>query len=242
MNSALTRLFTGLVAGAVFFGAFFVDKNVFSIFLLVILLIILIFEWPLFCKKNKRFLILTPFYPVFPVLCLIYLNHYYHSKMILIPLYPFLVSWVSDTGGYLIGSFFGKHKLCPSISPKKSWEGLFGSFVAVFILNSFLCAIIGLFGGMEKISINNIQGMVVLAILSLMLMFAIAFLSLVMTLIALAGDLFESYLKRKAELKDSGSLLPGHGGLLDRFDSVFFVAIFMIFLAAWFSLVLPVSI
>jgi phosphatidate cytidylyltransferase len=216
VNNFLNRVLTALVAGLIFFGAFFIGRDAFSIFLLIILFLILVCEWPRFCKNNKWLWMLTPFYPVLPVLCLIYLNHYYHSDP-LIPLYPFLVAWLADTGGYLTGSMWGKHKLCPNISPKKSWEGLVGSFLGVFLLNLFLC------GCSRSLIINRSP-------VSRLIIVLMIFFSAIITLIALAGDLFESYLKRKADLKDSGVLLPGHGGLLDRFDAVFFVVLVIVLL------------
>jgi len=105
--------------------------------------------------------------------------------------------WIADTGAYLVGSLIGKHKLVPRLSPKKSWEGLIGSIL--------LAA-----GGswvLDRWFLDSQLG-TKLALL----------LGVVVALVGLIGDLVISALKRKAEVKDTGTLLPGHGGLLDRLD------------------------
>lgn len=111
--------------------------------------------------------------------------------------------WIADTGAYLAGSAFGKRKLAPKISPGKTWEGVAGGGVASLIY-AIICAIFfpGLGGG--------VVGMMwVPFLLGALLLFALS----------VVGDLFESALKRAAGVKDSGKLLPGHGGVLDRIDS-----------------------
>lgn len=109
-----------------------------------------------------------------------------------------------DIGCYLFGSLFGNHLLAPSISPKKSWEGLFGGVICTVLM---LYAILYALGSQTT------------------LLHCIA-IGVPTALFAIAGDLFESQLKRNANIKDTGNLLPGHGGLLDRLDSLLFVATF----------------
>ncbi|HAP00533.1 MAG TPA: phosphatidate cytidylyltransferase [Bacteroidetes bacterium] len=110
-----------------------------------------------------------------------------------------LLIWANDTFAYLIGSLIGKHKMFPSISPKKSWEGFAGgvifSFAAAWIISLWL----------KTLSLEN--WMVITAIASV---------------IGTTGDLFESMIKRNLGIKDSGNFLPGHGGFLDRFDAFIF--------------------
>jgi phosphatidate cytidylyltransferase len=110
--------------------------------------------------------------------------------------------WAGDTAAYFVGSAIGKHKLAPKISPKKSWEGSIANVAA-----SLLMAHIA-----RLTFIQSIDGTDVL-----ILGFAIS-------VIGQLGDLFESVLKRAAEIKDSGNILPGHGGILDRIDSLIFTA------------------
>jgi phosphatidate cytidylyltransferase len=108
------------------------------------------------------------------------------------------VVWIADTAAYMFGRTFGRHKLAPAISPGKTWEGVTGALatVAVYALALNLAQILGRDGGF----------------------LVAAFLS--MTVFSVVGDLFESWLKRSAGVKDSGAILPGHGGLLDRIDGV----------------------
>ena len=119
-------------------------------------------------------------------------------------LIPFISAWCADAGAYFIGSKFGKHKLAPSISPKKSVEGAFGG-VAGGILGMLIYGIILHFC---KTDVPWIAFIV------------IGFLG---SFFGLLGDLFLSYIKRGCKIKDFGNFLPGHGGVLDRFDSVLFV-------------------
>ena len=109
----------------------------------------------------------------------------------------FLIVWVYDTGAYLFGIRFGIHKMAPQLSPKKSWEGLIG----------------GLFSALAVLLVLNSSLLHYLSPISL------AGVTLVTAGAAQVGDLLESYFKRLAGVKDSGSFLPGHGGFLDRFDS-----------------------
>lgn len=117
-------------------------------------------------------------------------------------LYLFMMVWLADSAAYFAGKKWGKNKLAPQVSPGKSWEGLVGALVAVFVY-----AVIGsYFLGIYEQGVEN----------------SVIFISLSMTAIifSVLGDLAESMFKRQAQLKDSGSLLPGHGGVLDRFDSL----------------------
>lgn len=113
----------------------------------------------------------------------------------------FLIIWMYDSMAYVFGSMLGKHKICQRISPKKSWEGLIGG--AVFAV------IMGIINSIffQELSIVN---WIVIALL--------------IVTFGTSGDFFESKLKREAGVKDSGSILPGHGGLLDRFDTMLFAA------------------
>ena len=110
------------------------------------------------------------------------------------------VVWVADIAAYFSGRAFGRHKLAPSISPGKTWEGAAGAAVAVLVFGFGMLAMRG----------AELQGGVAV----------IAGVLLAWTAVSIVGDLFESLLKRQAGLKDSGSILPGHGGVLDRIDSL----------------------
>ena len=118
----------------------------------------------------------------------------------LLPLSIFIFLWLNDTGAYCTGSLLGRHKLFPRVSPGKSWEGSVGG--AVFVLVA--AAIVGLLtgDGTSPLSIPVWLG-----------------LGLVVVVFGTLGDLVESLFKRTLGIKDSGNILPGHGGMLDRFDS-----------------------
>jgi phosphatidate cytidylyltransferase len=119
-----------------------------------------------------------------------------------------LIVWIADTFAYFSGRTFGKKKLAPSISPGKTWEGVYGGVVGV-ALYFFLFSKYGFSGDSFPKTVVSLAG-VVGAIL----------IAIVMTAYSVMGDLFESKLKREVGVKDSGNTLPGHGGVLDRIDAV----------------------
>jgi phosphatidate cytidylyltransferase len=108
----------------------------------------------------------------------------------------FLLIWANDTGAYLTGVSFGRHRLMERISPKKSWEGFFGGLVTAIIIAWLLSGWLGV--------VNSFQWVIIAVIISIA---------------GTYGDLVESMLKRSLGVKDSGTVMPGHGGFLDRFDS-----------------------
>ena len=124
----------------------------------------------------------------------------------LLPLSIFIFLWTNDTGAYLSGSLLGKHKLFPRVSPGKSWEGSIGGGILVLAVAAFL-------GWYENSGIH--EGAVELAMSIPQWMG----LGLVVVFFGTWGDLVESLFKRTIGIKDSGNILPGHGGMLDRFDS-----------------------
>ena len=110
--------------------------------------------------------------------------------------------WVADIAAYFCGRAFGRHKLAPTISPGKTWEGAIGAFIGV----TFYGMIIAWAAG--QLFNKSITNPVFVGML------------LMLTAVSILGDLFESLVKRQAGVKDSGAILPGHGGLLDRIDSL----------------------
>ncbi|TLG76508.1 phosphatidate cytidylyltransferase [Culicoidibacter larvae] len=125
------------------------------------------------------------------------------------------VAFGSDVGGYLLGSLIGKHKMAPTISPKKSWEGSIGGLIFALI-SVFVIAPVPYELIMGATYIQPFNNPIVLVV-------SIVFL----TAISQLGDLFTSVIKRYFGVKDFGTIFPGHGGILDRFDSFIAVAIFM---------------
>tara|TARA_A100001011_G_scaffold312637_1_gene330153 strand:- start:450 stop:875 length:426 start_codon:yes stop_codon:yes gene_type:complete len=121
------------------------------------------------------------------------------------PLYLFLFfssTWVNNIFAYLTGSYFGKNKILEKISPNKTWEGFFGGLFASLIFIYFMEYYFNLF--------NNYW----------------VLLGIIIPVLSLIGDLLQSLHKRKAKTKDSGSLIPGHGGAYDRMDSVIYSALY----------------
>lgn len=124
------------------------------------------------------------------------LSNYHVQYNPILPLSIFIFTWINDTGAYCTGMLFGKHRLFERISPKKSWEGSIG-------------------GG-----VFSIIGAIVMAHLFPFMPISIWIgLALTVVVFGTLGDLTESLLKRTIGIKDSGNILPGHGGMLDRFDS-----------------------
>lgn len=161
--------------------------------------------WELFRKTTKGFQNLAfsyygLLYISLPFTLLIYLpfmnSGEWRPEIIF---FPFLLIWFNDTFAYLFGSKFGKHKLFPRISPKKSWEGAIG-------------------GGLTTIA----TGLAIAPYIDRFTITDTAIISVVVVVFGILGDLIESMFKRSIEIKDSGNILPGHGGILDRFDAIIF--------------------
>lgn len=124
----------------------------------------------------------------------------------LLPLSIFIFLWTNDTGAYLSGSLFGKHKLFPRVSPGKSWEGSIGGGILVLVVAALI-------GWYENSDMHTGTAELAMSIPQWM------GLGLVVVFFGTWGDLVESLFKRTIGIKDSGNILPGHGGMLDRFDS-----------------------
>ena len=149
--------------------------------------------------KSTWFLIPAGYLILLPTWSAITAIHQEHGHLAV--LYVVAVIALSDTGAYFAGSKFGKHKLAPSLSPKKTYEGLVGGVVL---------AIIG--GVIISAWSNNDHSWLYFS--------EIAVVTLLVVIVGAFGDLFESLIKRQSNIKDSGSILPGHGGVLDRIDSL----------------------
>ena len=152
--------------------------------------------------------------------------HYIEHGIFFI-VFSLAVTWIADAGAYFAGTFLGKHKLCPEISPKKTWEGFFGGVLSAGIF----AVLLGygyqlwdrIFTGENHFTVN-----VIVLIIT----------GLIGAVLGVLGDLSASLLKRKCGVKDFGDLLPGHGGVMDRFDSVLFVAPFIYLV---FQIFFPIS-
>lgn len=122
----------------------------------------------------------------------------------------FIFSWITDTGAYFAGKAFGKHKLIEKVSPKKTVEGAIGGVVLTLVCSVGYLALLKNFFAIETLGGMEYTGIAVLAVFA--------------SVLSQLGDLAASVIKRECEIKDFGNLLPGHGGIMDRFDSVAFIA------------------
>ena len=157
-------------------------------------------------KANIRNLLITIFgiiYIVIPLNCVVYVYNIVNSDLIIVWTIP-LIACTTDIMAYVVGSKIGKHKLLPSISPNKTIEGsvagVLGTVLVMFIYG--------------KVFSLNVKVWLVVALLG--------------SIISQIGDLFASSIKRYVGIKDFGKLIPSHGGILDRFDSLIFVSVFML--------------
>ncbi len=196
---------TGTILGAILFlsNALVCAGYLNYMFLIInIPLLFIVFIIELFSKsetpfKNIAFTIAGIFYVAVPFSLLnhiLTLDGVYNYQLLF---GCWFIIWSNDSGAYLAGSAFGKHKLFPRISPGKSWEGSIGGAIAAYIVTYIISG--------WYTTITTADWIIITAIL---------------IVVGTLGDLVESMLKRSVGAKDSGSLLPGHGGILDRFDSL----------------------
>jgi phosphatidate cytidylyltransferase len=179
------------------------SQHFFNLLLLLALFFSFI-EWFKLNKKNFNFISISGFVIILLSIFFAYYLRGNDTKSKTIFLWIVFVCFFSDTGGYFIGKFFGGKKIS-KISPKKTYAGIYGSF----IFSIFPILIVHFFE--SNILILSIKSVI---------------LSLLFSLFCQLGDMTVSYFKRKNNVKDTGILIPGHGGLLDRIDGLIFVIIF----------------
>ena len=205
--------FISTVAGVYFFIAIAAWRSGivtnFVIFVPYLLTVIYLFASELYLKNENpvhdwAYTMLSQMFIALPLSMINILafdvqsDGFVHYDM-MIPLMLFVFLWVNDSGAYCSGSLFGRHKLFPRISPGKTWEGSIGGGILVLIV---AVVVSYLLGDGHTLSIPMWMG-----------------LGLVVVVFGTLGDLVESLFKRTLGIKDSGNILPGHGGILDRFDS-----------------------
>ena len=198
MNEKLKRALSGsLYVAVMWFGTSYSELT-FNLLFGSILLLCLFEMWKLRKGKTKLFAFA---YVIIPLLLIQVLgmrdsdypeNHFDPTLILTM----FILTWTFDTFAYLFGITFGKHKIMPSISPKKSWEGFAGGFIFTLITAFITYQIL------DQLDLR------MLIVISIVLPFT-----------ATIGDFIESYYKREADVKDSGNFIPGHGGMLDRMDA-----------------------
>ena len=198
MNETLKRALSGVVYVAIMWLGTSYSEATFSL-LFAVLGIVSIYEmWKLRKGKNKVLAFLYVLIPFFIIQLFGMTDHDnpnspFDPSLILL---MFVLTWTFDTFAYLFGVRFGKTKIMPSVSPKKSWEGFVGGFIFT-IISAYLTV-----SYLPSIELNHA------IVISLFLPFT-----------ATLGDFIESHYKRQAGVKDSGNFIPGHGGMLDRMDA-----------------------
>lgn len=191
------------------------DQQLFLVGCLTLFLTLFVFTYPKY-KANQIFA------AMFGIIYVgVMISAVYHTRMLPFGIYLvwliFVCSWGSDTCAYCVGVLFGKHKLAPVLSPKKSIEGAIGGIIG----SSLIALIYGIvLWKLDLIHLSTIGIWV--------------FIAAVGSVFSQIGDLAASGIKRNFEIKDYGNLIPGHGGIMDRFDSVFFTAPFVFYLCYYF--------
>lgn len=172
---------------------------------LLALLALYVFRFPHYCARQVMTAFFCAFYPSV-LFCYLYLTRELAHGIYLVWLI-FISSWICDTCAYLAGMAFGRHKLAPVLSPKKSVEGAVGGVVGSAVVGALFSAFL--------LAPASGRTDVILPV---------ALISAAGAVISQVGDLAASAIKRNHEIKDYGKLIPGHGGVMDRFDSVLFTA------------------
>lgn len=174
----------------------------------------------LYLKNHKDYSYAVPFTMIGLTFIVTYSFHTLVSMPVQLPDYGRFAlvitlagAWLADSGAYFAGTFFGKHKLCPEISPKKTIEGVIGGTVCNGVFLLIIAAVYTLLN--KDVTVH---------------LAAIFFAGMVCSVIGLIGDLSASVIKRQTNIKDYGNIMPGHGGVMDRFDSVLLVAPLMYYL------------
>lgn len=180
------------------------------VFIPYLVTILYLFISELYLKQEDpihdwAYAMMSQLYIALPFSCIFILAYFTGQYYYLVPLCVFVFLWCNDTGAYLSGSLLGKHKLFPRVSPGKSWEGSIGGGILVV-------AVAALVGYIQPVGDDGIamSGLNIPQWMGL---------GLVVVFFGTWGDLVESLFKRTLGIKDSGNVLPGHGGMLDRFDS-----------------------
>ena len=196
MTETLKRAISGLFYIAIMWFATSYSEFSYKLLFAVLALISLYEMWILRQSKSK---ILAISYIIIPFLLIQDINYLEKEFNPSIILFMFLLTWTFDSFAYLFGINFGKNKIMPKISPKKSWEGFIGGYFFT-IIASYL--------SYSYFEFTFIKHPLII--------------SIILPFTATLGDFIISFYKRKAGVKDSGKLIPGHGGILDRIDGLIF--------------------
>ncbi|GIS08512.1 MAG: phosphatidate cytidylyltransferase [Flavobacteriales bacterium] len=193
MNELVTRSISGIIFIAILLLGTTYSQTSFIILYLSLASISIYEMWNILEKKS----ILPLVFVSLPFILLISLTGFKNDFDPLLVLYILILTWTFDSFAYLFGSRYGRNKILPKISPKKSWEGFFGGYISTLIISFILM---------------NYQAK---------LLEEYIIIAFILPVTATVGDLIASYYKRKSNVKDYGKIIPGHGGIIDRLDAIF---------------------
>lgn len=218
LNANLIMVSGSIVYAASIFTLFSLSNYLFPVFLVCCFVIFIV---ELFAARQQPFISATAAigglgYVVLPFVAFVYMSMMSGKYNFNFVLCYFILQWTSDTGQYLAGRSFGKNKLFERISPKKSWEGFVGGLLLTIAVAWFLSS--------RYDFISNVD---------------FVFIAIIIVVFGTLGDLIESMLKRSVDVKDSGNIMPGHGGILDRFDALLGSAPFVYFYLVLLKPLLP---
>ncbi|KUJ75344.1 hypothetical protein AVO42_08420 [Thiomicrospira sp. XS5] len=215
-----SRILYGVIVALAAWGLYVVDSSLLWLWLTLVIMavmatMVMIYQWTAgqyLLKSNVMILVLGVLILAnFASILMVFLSMLSPAILLL----SLFVVWAIDTGAYFAGRRFGRRKLAVHVSPGKTWEGVYGGALLAFVI-----AVVGLNWLQPDLSDSYLAVAVVFSGVALFSIF---------------GDLFESLLKRQANLKDSSQLLPGHGGLLDRVDSLLVAVPMFFFVWQWMS-------
>ena len=193
MNELVTRSISGIIFIAILLLGTTYSQTSFIILYLTLASISIYEMWSILEKK----LILPLVFVTLPFILLISLTDFKNDFDPFLVLYILILTWTFDSFAYLFGSRYGRNKILPKISPKKSWEGFLGGYISTLIISFILM---------------NYQAK---------LLEEYIIIAFILPVTATFGDLIASYYKRKSNVKDYGKIIPGHGGIIDRLDAIF---------------------
>lgn len=210
ISALVTSYFMNVKSSPIPYSIFSDEKTMVMIFAATFAYVFLIFCFTMLSLGEIKFLqaaelIAWTVYIMIGIMSVALLRRQGHAGVYLYGLI-FIGAWMTDTGAYFVGVLFGKHKLIPQVSPKKTIEGAFGGIlgcIAGFTLYGFIIQ------SVSEVKVNYV---------------AMILLAIVISIVSQFGDLVASYIKRERGIKDFGFIFPGHGGVLDRFDSIIAVA------------------
>ena len=202
---------SGFIGGIIIMAGIYF--NMLEVAIILAIMIAMVFVVALHSKSESKEIFSVMLMTIYITVCMSYIPKMRSEMGLSVMALVFIISWGSDTAAYFCGTFFGRHKLIPKVSPKKTVEGSIGAVV----ITALLCMLYVFI--MNKVSYPLMS---IAPTAALYAKYAVA--GFIVSAVSQLGDLAASAIKRDAGIKDYGRIFPGHGGFLDRFDSVLFIS------------------